>query len=82
VKWMQQNWQSLKGKVDQERFEEVASLLALQYEEASIWRDACVLYFQTFSKRPIPSTLPTPKHSLEYYKKLTYPYAPGIKSEW
>lgn len=82
VKWMQQNWQSLKGKVDQERFDEVTSLLALQYEEASIWRDACVLYFQTFSKKPIPSTLPTPKHSLEYYKKLTYPYAPGIKSEW
>jgi alpha-glucuronidase len=82
VKWMQQSWQSLKGKVDQERFEEVASLLALQHEEASIWRDACVLYFQTFSKRPIPSTLPTPKHSLEYYKNLTYPYAPGIKSEW
>jgi alpha-glucuronidase len=82
VKWMQQTWQSLKGKVDHERFEEVASLLALQHEEASIWRDACVLYFQTFSKRPIPSTLPTPKHSLEYYKNLTYPYAPGIKSEW
>lgn len=82
VKWMQENWQSLKGKVDKERFEEVTSLLALQYEEASIWRDACLLYFQTFSKRPIPSTLPSPKHSLEYYKNLTYPYAPGIKSEW
>ncbi|GCC50303.1 alpha-glucuronidase [Chryseotalea sanaruensis] len=82
VKWMQENWQSLKGKVDKERFDEVTSLLALQYEEASIWRDACLLYFQTFSKKPIPSTLPSPKHSLEYYKNLTYPYAPGIKSEW
>lgn len=82
VLWMQKNWLSLKGKIDEERFTEVASLLDLQYEEASIWRDACVLYFQTFSKRPIPATLPQPKNSLDYYKKLSYPHAPGIKPEW
>lgn len=82
VKWMQQTWQSLKGKIDEERFQHVEALLKLQYEEASIWRDACVLYFQTFSQRPIPSNLPVPQHSLEYYMNLSYPYAPGIKSEW
>lgn len=82
VKWMQQTWQSLKGKIDEERFQQVEALLKLQYEEASIWRDACVLYFQAFSKRPIPLNLPMPQHSLEYYMNLSYPYAPGIKSEW
>ncbi len=82
VMGMQKMWSSLKGKIDVERFNQVEMLLSQQYEEAIIWRDACVLYFQTFSKRPIPSDLKAPEHSLEYYKNLTYPYAPGIKPDW
>lgn len=82
VKWMQQKWQSLKGKVDTERFAQVEALLNQQYEEAGIWRDACVLYFQTFSKKPIPTGLPAPAHPLEYYQNLSYPYAPGIRPGW
>jgi alpha-glucuronidase len=82
VKWMQQTWNSVKGAIDEERFNQVEMLLKQHYEEASIWRDACVLYFQTFSKQPIPSDLKPPLNSLEYYKNLTYPYAPGIKPDW
>ena len=41
------------------------------------WRDACIAYFQTSSQRPIPSGLPPPEHPLDYYKSLSFPYAPG-----
>ncbi len=82
VRWMQDTWQKMEGKVDDERFAQVTMLLRQQYEEAAIWRDACVLYFQTFSKQPIPAGLPAPAHKLDYYMNLTYPYAPGIRWEW
>ncbi|MFD2162399.1 alpha-glucuronidase family glycosyl hydrolase [Paradesertivirga mongoliensis] len=78
VKVMQSTWNLQKGKIDKERFEQVKSLLAIQFKEAQWWRDACVLYFQQFSKRPVPAGYPKPAHSLEYYQKLEFPYAPGI----
>jgi alpha-glucuronidase len=40
--------------------------LKIQYEDAIKWRDGCVLYFQTFSRLPIPAGLPAPLHDLEY----------------
>ena len=43
--------------VDAERFEETRAFLAIQESEARWWRDASVLYFQTFSKRPIRGRL-------------------------
>ncbi|QQS37013.1 MAG: alpha-glucuronidase [Ignavibacteriales bacterium] len=75
-------WSSLKGSIDDERFNHVLMLLKVQYEEAKWWRDACVLYFQTFSKRPIPEGYEKPQHTLEYYQSLKFPYAPGIKPKW
>lgn len=82
VKTMQQTWNSLEGKIDPERFETVKMLLEIQRQEAVWWRDACVLYFQTFSKLPLPDGVEKPKHSLEYYQNLSYPYAPGINPRW
>ena len=41
-------------------------------------RDASVAYFQSLSKRPLPEGSPSPEHSLEYYKSLSFPEAPGI----
>ncbi len=82
VKKMQQDWEAQKGKVDNERYEQVQQLLAIQYEEAVWWRNSCVLYFQTFSKQPIPKTLPVPDKPLSYYMSLEFPYAPGIKPQW
>lgn len=73
-------WQTLEGKIDQEEFEHVKMLLAIQQKEAVWWRNACVLYFQSFSKRPIPAGLEKPDHTLEYYEKLKFTYAPGIKN--
>ena len=51
VRWMQNSWNALEGKVDADRFAQVKSLLAIQYKEAVWWRNSCVLYFQTFSKK-------------------------------
>jgi alpha-glucuronidase len=82
VKWMQKTWSALEGKIDDERFQQVKMLLAVQYEEALNWRNACVLYFQTFARRPIPPGLEEPSKPLEYYMKLSYPYAPGIRPQW
>lgn len=78
----QREWDSLAGAIDAERHRRVAQLLAIQYEEAIMWRDACVLYFQTFSQRPIPEGLEKPEHDLEYYQKQAFPYAPGIRPQW
>lgn len=77
VKQMQQTWKGLQSFVDKDRFEQVRQLLAVQYEEAVWWRNACLLYFQTFSKKPIPAVYEHPDKPLEYYKKLRFPYAPG-----
>ena len=82
VRWMQRTWNSLSGKIDADRHEQVKMLLSIQEKEAIIWRNSCVLYFQIFSRLPIPSGLEKPAESLDYYQKLQFPFAPGIKPKW
>jgi alpha-glucuronidase len=77
VRWMQKQWDAQKNMVDKERYEQVKMLLNIQEKEAVWWRDACLLYFQTFSKMPIPAQYEKPKQTLEYYKELKFPFAPG-----
>lgn len=72
VKQMQTDWDNVKGTVDEEIFKDVKGRLAVQHREALNWRDACVLYFQTFSKQPIPYE--APKRSLEEMKKIVEIY--------
>jgi len=67
VRRWQSLWKSLRAFVDPERFEQIATLLRIQEKEAVWWRDACVLYFQTFSRRPIPAGYEQPAHTLDYY---------------
>jgi alpha-glucuronidase len=74
---MRQTWQSVQPHLDAERFAHVASLLAIQQKEAIWWRNACVLYFQTFSKKPIPAGLEKPDQTLEHYMKLNPKFVPG-----
>jgi alpha-glucuronidase len=75
---MQEEWAELEGKIDERRYSQTETLLDIQEQEAKWWRNACLRYFQTFSERPIPDPYPKPPHSLEYYKSLEFPYAPGI----
>ena len=64
--------------VDAERFAQVSAFLAIQEQEAQWWRDACIAYFQSISKRPSAARASRrPAHSLEYYQSLNFPYAPG-----
>ncbi|PTN10666.1 alpha-glucuronidase family glycosyl hydrolase [Mangrovibacterium marinum] len=72
VKVFQKIWDRMEGKVDAQRFKEVQAKLAIQATEAIWWRDACLLYFQTFSGKPIPEELDRPVHVLEKLKMLKF----------
>ncbi|MBT1688976.1 alpha-glucuronidase family glycosyl hydrolase [Dawidia soli] len=82
VAWMQAQWKTVHRKVDDAVHAHVTSLLAIQYNEAAWWRDACLLYFQQFSKRPLPAGVTKPTRTLEYYQSLEFPFAPGIRPKW
>jgi alpha-glucuronidase len=79
VRQMQQTWDFLVDYVDEARFEHVKALLMIQEKEARWWRDACLLYFQTFSNLPIPTAYEQPAETLDYYKNLEHYYVPGIR---
>jgi alpha-glucuronidase len=74
---MQATWEGMRHHVDPERFEQVKAYLAIQREEAQWWRDACIAYFQSINMLPLPAGFAPPKHPLEYYRALKFPYAPG-----
>ena len=78
VSEMRRTWEAMRPYVDAERHAEVAAYLAIQEKEAQWWRDACIAYFQQFSKRPLPAGYAPPAHPLAYYESLSFPYAPGI----
>jgi len=77
VKATRATWARLSPYVDPERHAEVSAYLAVQEREAQWWRDACIAYFQTFAKRPLPAGYAPPPHPLEWYQALQFPYAPG-----
>jgi alpha-glucuronidase len=72
---MQKTWATLKGLIDSERFNAVSQYLIMQHRDAVWFRDACLAYFETFSKRPFPLGY-QPKYPLEYYKGLPPNAAP------
>lgn len=72
-----QQWEKLQPLIDAERFQHVQQLLKLQLLDAIWWRDACLLYFQTFARQPIPAAYEQPQHTLEFYKNIRIVYAPG-----
>lgn len=74
VEWMQNEWAKLRPDVDSEMFEDVQGRLAAQHREALNWRDACVLYFQTFSKMPVPAPYQKPTRTLDELKKIVEIY--------
>lgn len=62
-------WKSIKPYIDEERYKRQLTRFERQAKDAQWWRDACVLYFQTFSNRPLPPDSPKPMHSLEELMK-------------
>ena len=77
VRWMQRRWNALRPAIDPERWQQVDMRLAIQEKNAAEWRNACLLYFQTFSRQPLPETAERPDHTLEYYQQHKINYAPG-----
>ncbi len=53
----QKIWDRMEPFVDNDRFRHVQSRLKIQSRDAVWWKDACLLYFQTFSGRPFLTTL-------------------------
>ena len=76
AKDMRKTWERAQNEVDKERFEHVKMLLLVQEKEAIWWRNACVLYFQTHAKMPLPVGFEESDKTLEY-KSMKFPYAPG-----
>lgn len=74
---MQTDWAKLSAYVDGQRHKDVADFLKIQQQEARWWRDASVCYFSSVSGLPLPTGVRPPVHDLEYYKRITFPYAPG-----
>jgi alpha-glucuronidase len=73
---MRRAWNRVRPAIDSARFTEIASYLDIQAREAKWWRDASLLYFQTFSKMPIPARYERPAHPLDYYISLRCPPDP------
>lgn len=74
---MERRWSTLAPYVDAERYADVAAFLRIQRQEAQWWRDASIAYFQTLSKRALPAGYAAPAHTLDWYRSLSFPYAPG-----
>jgi alpha-glucuronidase len=77
VRVMQREWETLKDRLDAERFTHVQQRLSRQEKEAVNWRDACLLYFQQFSKRPLPAGVEPAAHPLEHYTSKVLRNMPG-----
>jgi len=70
VRDYQKTWDKMEPYIDKQRFADVQSKLRIQSKDAVWWKDACLLYFQTFSKKPIPYDIERPVHELEDLKKI------------
>ena len=50
AKSLETRWTTLRGRVDEARYQAVLAKLQRQTEDAAGWRDKCLRYFQAFSK--------------------------------
>lgn len=66
VRHFQQVWDRAERFVDRDRFVDVQKKLRDQSLNALEWKDACLLYFQQFSRKPIPYNLERPMYNLDY----------------
>jgi alpha-glucuronidase len=80
VRAFQALWAEIGDAIDAARFRHVSDFLAIQEREARWWRDASTLYFQTFSKRPLPAGYEPAERSLAELRALRHYYVPGISN--
>jgi alpha-glucuronidase len=65
VREFQRIWDKAEPYVDTARFKAVQRKLRAQFLNAVLWKDACLLYFQQFSRMPIPYDIERPVHNLD-----------------
>ena len=70
VREFQKLWDKERPYVDEQRFSEVQSKLRCQCRDAQIWKDGCLLYFQQFSRQPIPYDIERPIYNLDELEKM------------
>ena len=70
VRAFQTTWDKVQNYVDPERFNDVQSRLRRQSRDAQVYKDGCVLYFQQFSRRPVPYELERPVYDLNFLQKV------------
>ncbi|MGB3377238.1 MAG: alpha-glucuronidase [Allopontixanthobacter sediminis] len=70
-------WSALESEIDPERFRAISERLAIQQTEARWWRDASIAYWQSVNGLPLPEGTAKPPFSVEYYRTLEFPEAPG-----
>jgi alpha-glucuronidase len=66
VREFQKTWDKVEQYIDNERFAQTQNKLRSQCRNAQIWKDACLLYFQTFSREYIPYDIERPVYDLDY----------------
>ncbi len=66
-------WQTVQPYVSDEIYESVSERLKIQEKDARWWRDACLLYFGSYSGMPLPEGVGRPERSLEDFKKVKLP---------
>ena len=68
VRLTRKKWEAVASQIDPERYADVSRKLEIQERDAVWWRDACLLYFQSFSIRPLPEGVEKATHTLNEYK--------------
>ena len=58
-------WMAVKPYVKEDIYQRQLTRFQRQAKDAQWWRDACLLYFQTFANRPLPPDCPAPVHQLD-----------------
>jgi alpha-glucuronidase len=72
VRLFQKIWDQIQPFIDAQRFTEVQSKLRRHCRDAQKWKDGCLLYFQQFSRRPIPFDIEHPEYDLNDLEKMDF----------
>ncbi len=70
VQTMRNQWPMVMGRIDNKRYNDVASFLQIQHYEARWWRDTCLTYFMSVNQHTMPTGYSPPAQSLSYYQSL------------
>jgi alpha-glucuronidase len=62
VRQFQKTWDKIEPYVDADRFTRIQNKLRAQSQNAQVWKDACLLYFQ---QMPIPYDIERPVNNLD-----------------